>query len=185
MGALVLLIVASGDAEGDEAASKPAANEAENETQDPGKGALVLIDVSHADLAAVLASDGDGVVWPVTSWVHRLDGGGGDHHDWLSRLLLLHHGLTGNGLSVGLLRSVLLLSGHGGVAGLRLSHLRLSLAHKRLLLGNGVTGSDGLGVGNRFAIHLCSTILYTIKSNYNKDFASFLRHYNTILMSNY
>ena len=178
MGALVLLIVASGDAEGDEAASEPAANEAEDETQDPGKGALVLIDVSHADLAAVLASDGDGVVWPVSSGVHGLDGGGGDHHDWLSRLLLLHHGLTGNGLSVGLLRSVLLLSGHGGVAGLRLSHrlnhLRLSLAHKRLLLGNGVTVSDGLGVGNRFAIHLCSTILYTIKSNYNKDFASFL-----------
>ena len=163
--ALVLLVVADGDAEGDEAASEPAAHEAEDQTEDPGEGALVLIDVSHASLLAVLARDCHRVVGPVTRRVdrHALRW---HHHDGLhhglagGRLTLhrltLHHGLL-HGLGVGLLGSVLRLGGGlRGIAGLR-------LLHEGLLLGH--AGGCGGAVVDRFAFHLCCAI-YNLKKYY-------------------
>ena len=146
--ALVLLIVAHRHAEGDEAAAEPASNEAEDETEDPGEGALLLIDVCHAVLLAVLACDGHRVVWPVTGWVSTHDRLL-HHDDWL------HDGLAGN--RSGLLGRILhLLSGLGSVAGCRLlhhglllhhrllMHLLLLRLHKGLLLSGGHTSGDGL-----------------------------------------
>ena len=90
----VLMIVACGNAEGDHAASKPAANKAENETKDPSQSALLLNAMGHASVAAVLARHGDGMVRPVVHWERATrsdDDGrlttGRDHHR-------LHHGLT-------------------------------------------------------------------------------------------
>ena len=155
--ALVFLVVAHRHAEGNEAASQPAAHQAQNETQDPGKGALLLINVCHAGLLAVLASDGNGVIGPVTRGVHRHIGLS-NHQDRLHHGLsrsglhwwLLHHGLL-HGLGVGLLGSVLLLTGHGSVA-------RLGLLHKGLLLGQ--ASGYGSAIVDRFAFHLC--LFFTI-----------------------
>ena len=91
----VLMIVACGNAEGDHAASEPAANKAEDETKDPSQCALLLNAMGHASVAAVLARHGDGMVRPVVHWERTTrsdDDGrlttGRDHHR------LLHHGLT-------------------------------------------------------------------------------------------
>ena len=61
----VLLVVAGGNAERNQAASEPAADEAENETEDPAERALLLGHVRHTGLSAVLALNCHGVVGPV------------------------------------------------------------------------------------------------------------------------
>ena len=102
VGASVLLIVACGDAERNQAAAEPAANEAEYKAKDPTKGTFVLSHVCHASLSAVLALNSHGMVWPVidrerTSMLTCCY----DHsclrllHHGLTRHGLLHHGLTG------------------------------------------------------------------------------------------
>ena len=53
--ACVLLIVDSGNAEGDEAASDPAADEAKNEAEDPGEGSLLFSHVGDTGVTAMLA----------------------------------------------------------------------------------------------------------------------------------
>ena len=68
MGASVLLIIERWDAERNAAAAKPAAHNAENDAENPGKGALLLCHVSHAILSAKLALNNRGVVWPVERW---------------------------------------------------------------------------------------------------------------------
>ena len=133
--ALVFLIVADGHAEGDEATSEPAANKAKNETEDPGECTLLLIDVSHAVLLAVLASDGHGVVGPVSGGVST-HLGLSNHDDGL------HHRLTWD--RGRLLGSILRLCGHGSVA-------RLLLLDEGLLLG-GHAGGDGGAVIHGFLV---------------------------------
>ena len=152
----VFLIVASADAEGNEAASEPASNKAENQTQDPGECALSLVDVSHSCVLTVMACGNNRVVGPVACWIgtvmlfHIL------HNNHLLRLAGHHHGLTWrhhDGLTWchhhGLARLL-----HHGLA--RLLHHRLSLGHHgltrslhhRLLLHWGVLGlSSGASHG--------------------------------------
>ena len=48
--ALMLLIVASGDAEGDQAATEPAAYEAEHEAEDPSESAFIFVNCGHAGM---------------------------------------------------------------------------------------------------------------------------------------
>ena len=107
------MVVASGNAEGDHAASEPAANKAEDETQNPRQCALLLHTMGHASVIAELARNGNGMVWPVidrerTHLTSDDDGrlaAGRDHHrcrlhhglTWLHHhglTWLLHHGLT-------------------------------------------------------------------------------------------
>ena len=110
MCAAVLLIVAGRDAEWDQAAAEPAANEAEHEAEDPAQGALLLVHVCHAGLPAELASDSNRMVWPVVDWEltnltlnHNHLGTRLRNHDrlswhhWLSRgsILLASHRLRG------------------------------------------------------------------------------------------
>ena len=117
MGAGVSLIVASWDAEGNAAAAEPAADEAEDEAENPTEGTLVLLNMGHAGVTAVLAGDGAGHLGPVTSGV-LLTSGVDDH--------LLLHGHTGLHLHARLLHHWLLL--HAG-----LLHHRLLLHHGLLL----------------------------------------------------
>ena len=48
--ALMLLIVASGDAERDQAATEPAAYEAEHEAEDPSESAFIFVNCGHAGM---------------------------------------------------------------------------------------------------------------------------------------
>ena len=156
----VLLIIARGNAEGDQAAAEPAADKAENETEDPSQGALILTHLGHAGMTAVLASHSDWVVWPMafgegTAIVAAIDddccrGGGLLHHHRLSWLLhhwltwlLHHHGLSGlhhHGLS-GLLHHGL--TGHNWLTSCWINGLTL----EKLLLISCILW---------FLIHLCS-----------------------------
>ena len=81
----MLLIIAGGNAEGDQAAAEPASNEAEHETEDPAQGALLLVHVCHTGLIAVLARDSNRMVWPAVDWVETCF-----YHNHLS-LRLYHH----------------------------------------------------------------------------------------------
>ena len=96
------MVVACGNAEGNHAASEPAANKAEDETEDPSECALLLNTMGHASVTAVLARHGNGMVWPVVHW-ERAPGSDDDHgltwllHHWLTGLL--HHGLAGHWLT--------------------------------------------------------------------------------------
>ena len=86
--AAVLVIVASGNAEWDEAASEPAAEKGEYNAEDPGKGTLWLIDGGDTGLAAELAGDLLGLI----AEVH----GSGDNNlglGWASSERLLLHRL--------------------------------------------------------------------------------------------
>ena len=153
MGAGVLLIVARGDAEWDQAATEPAADEAKNQAEDPGKSALVFGHVGDTSVTAMLALDGHWVVWPVARRVcaagevhatadhnhrcchHRLTW---LHHRLLHHRLtwLLHHGLTWllhHGLTWLLHHGLTWLLHHGGSGGHGLLHHGL-LTNKRLLL---------------------------------------------------
>ena len=100
----MLVILAGGHAEGDEAASKVASNAAENETEDPSEHGCATIALGNAVLATVGAGDLDGLFGPL-AWNEgrRLGDGGSDHHHrllhlhWLAlhRLLLVLLGLRG------------------------------------------------------------------------------------------
>ena len=85
------MVVACGNAEGNHAASEPAANKAEDETEDPSECALLLNTMGHTSVTAVLARHGNGMVRPVVHW-ERAPGSSDDNHGltWL-----LHHGLAG------------------------------------------------------------------------------------------
>ena len=90
----MLLIVTSRDAEGNQAAAEPATDEAKHEAEDPAERALLLINVGHASVAAVLALDSDGVIWPVA---RRVGASVSLHHDdglRHHRLAWCHHGLA-------------------------------------------------------------------------------------------
>ena len=128
MCATVLLIVAGRDAEGDQAAAEPAANEAEHEAEDPAQSALLLVHVCHAGLPAELAGDSNRMVWPVVDWEltsltlnHNHLGTWLRHHDLLS-WSLHHHWLS---------RGSILLASHRlrGVLGLLLVEHWLLLGH--------------------------------------------------------
>ena len=67
--ACVFLVIAWGHTEWNEAATEPAADEAENQAEDPSKCALLLIHVSHTDVVAMLACHCNRMVWPVARWV--------------------------------------------------------------------------------------------------------------------
>ena len=137
--ALVLLVIASRDAEGDEAAAEPAANETQHEAEDPGEGALLLINMGHGLFLAVHALNVHRHLGPVTLGVRTVWQAASDDHDGLlHHRLLLHHGLLLH----------LLLLHHGLLLHLLLLHgllLHLLLLHKRLLL-NGHTRSHILWV---------------------------------------
>ena len=142
--AFVLLIVASWNAEGDEAAAEPAANEAEDEAEDPGKSSLHLIHVGVTGVSAELASHSHGVVRPVgrrvgtammvfnNDDVLALHGLSRSHHR-LARHWLSLHGHTGS-------HHWLLWGVH------RLSHLLRSvhglLLEHRLCLSDGLAGQS-------------------------------------------
>ena len=86
--AAVLVIVASGNAEWDEAASEPAAEKGEDDAEDPGEGTLGLVQGGDALLAAELAGDLLGLI----AEVH----GSGDNNlglGWASSERLLLHRL--------------------------------------------------------------------------------------------
>ena len=123
VGAGVLLVIAGGDAEWNQAAAEPASDETKNEAEDPAKSAFLLIHVSHASVTAVLALDCDWMVWPVARRICTATLGTALDNDNLSTWLS-HHWLAWNGLG-----SVLWLS-HG----LR-SVLWLLWRDKRLLFG--------------------------------------------------
>ena len=127
----MLLIVASWDAERNEATSEPAADEAKNKTEDPGESALVLSNACHTGMLAELTRDCDGVVGPVGSGIRTSDSIHNDHlarlsHHWLSIHRLhtgLHHGLTwllDRHSLAGSHHTRLLL--HGGLSVARLGH---------------------------------------------------------------
>ena len=126
----MLLIVASRDAEGDQAAAQPAADEAKHEAEDPAQGTLLLVHVCHTGVSAELALDCNRVVWPVVNWIwpsilnyNHLSTLRLSHHDRLS-WSLRHHRLSHGSILwlAHLLRGVhgLLLVEHG----LLLRHLR-------------------------------------------------------------
>ena len=93
----VLLVVAGGNAERNQAAAEPAADEAENEAKDPAECALLLRHLRHAGLAAVLALHCYGMVGPVVDGVRASATRHlGDDH---SLGLLVDHGLSWHGLS--------------------------------------------------------------------------------------
>ena len=174
--ALVLLIVAAGNAEGNAAAAEPAANEAKNNAENPCESTLLLINVGHGSVIAVLASDGHRVVGPVTdsvracadvlsddnlgarlSWHWLLHHGRSSRllHHWLAWLhhWLLHHRLTVrlNRLGVWLLRS--LVSGHAW----GLTDKRLGLSRHGLAFGH-------VGIrGNLLSVHLAVLVLESIR----------------------
>ena len=64
VGASMLVVHASRNAERNTAAAKPTADEAENEAEDPGQGSLVLLHARHASMTAVLALDSCRMVRP-------------------------------------------------------------------------------------------------------------------------
>ena len=70
----MLLIIARRDAERDTLAAKPAANKAENKTQDPSQGALILMHVSMSCMSAELTSDRHWVVRPMVLRVGAVSG---------------------------------------------------------------------------------------------------------------
>ena len=165
VGASVLLVVARGDAERNKAAAEPASNKAENEAKDPGKGALLLIHVSHAGVAAVLALDRHWMVWPVARWVGTTVRALIDHDNLLACHGLLHHGLTwGRGHHYRLARCHCHRLLTGSI--LRLSHglrgvLGRLLVNQRLLLGGDLTHSC-IAV-NVFSVHLACTSCFNLK----------------------
>ena len=61
----VLLVVAGGNAERNQTASEPAADEAENETEDPAECALLFRHLRHAGLSTMLALYCHRMVGPV------------------------------------------------------------------------------------------------------------------------
>ena len=129
MGAGVFLIVASGNAEGDEAAAQPAADEAEDQAENPTESALVLVNVGHTSVTAVLALDRDGVVRPVAS----REGAGRSTNDSDYSLRLRHHGLTW------LLHHGLAWLLHHWLSWLLHHWLAYRLSYKRLVLGTHVS----------------------------------------------
>ena len=144
MGASVLLIVASWDAEGDQAAAEPASDEAENQAKDPSESTLLLIHVSHAGVTAMLALNSDGVVWPMARWIRTSHVSLLIDDNNLGAWLLHHHGLTG------LCHHWLSWSGltHGSI--LWLAHwlwgvLRL-LTNERLLFWHDLTSSGAIDI---------------------------------------
>ena len=64
VGASMLVVHASRNAERNTAAAKPAADETEDEAEDPGQGSLKLLHARHASMAAVLALNSCWVVRP-------------------------------------------------------------------------------------------------------------------------
>ena len=85
--AAMFLIVASGDAEGDQATSEPAAEKTEHCYENPGECSLGLIDLGDTVLATELAGDLLGLV------LEHLHGGGLHDDDLLSGLGLANEGL--------------------------------------------------------------------------------------------
>ena len=55
VGTSMLVVHARRNAERNAAAAKPAADETENEAEDPGQGSLKLLHARHASMTAVLA----------------------------------------------------------------------------------------------------------------------------------
>ena len=135
------MVVACGNAEGNHAASEPAADKAEDETKDPSECALLLNTMGHTGVTAVLARHGNRMVRPVVHW-ERAPRGDHDHgltwllHHWLTGLLhhwltwLLHHWLAGllHHWLAGLLHHWLTWLLHHWLAGL-LHHLLSWLLH--------------------------------------------------------
>ena len=121
----MLLIIAGGDAEWNQAAAEPASDETKNEAEDPAKSAFLLIHMSHASVTAVLALDCNWMVWPVARGICTATVGTALNNDNLSTGLS-HHWLAWNRLG-----SVLW---HTLSHGLR-SILWLLLCDKRLLFG--------------------------------------------------
>ena len=92
--ASVLLIIASRNAEGNTAATKPQTSDEADEEDDPAKTSSRLMNNSHAGLSALVASNLNGVIWEV--WIVRSwssYSGVLDVDHWL-RLSSLHHWLT-------------------------------------------------------------------------------------------
>ncbi len=88
--ALVILIIARIDTEGNQAAPKDAAHEAKNQTEDPSQSTRLLFDLCHACVPTELAGYLDGVLGPATRGVRaRLHS---SHCDDLS-VRLVHHSL--------------------------------------------------------------------------------------------
>ena len=171
----MFLIVACGDAKGDQAAAEPAANEAKHEAEDPAQSALLLIHVSHTRVATMLALDSDWVVWPVAWWVSSaVMFIGSNNHNLLTGLH--HHGLTWlhhHGLTWLLHHGLTWLHHHGltwrshrlrGI--LRLSHLLRGilwlLTNQGLLFGRDFSHS---GVTNWFTVHRVSNNILIILYN--------------------
>ena len=167
MSAKVFLIVASWDAERNEAAAEPATDKAKNETENPGESSLVLSNACHAGVLTELASDRHGVVRPVASGIGTSDVRNNDMSLWLHHHLglllhaglhlLLHGLLIHHGLTLSWCGHTRL---HDGLSHARLRHWLLgSVLHLGLAL-RGIHGSchrcltthEGLLVGCDLAI---------------------------------